>query len=233
MIELDGPGVTPKTVDAALLLRLSSAVVEAVVKVREAEGHPTIPIAGISVEDKCVSLVLGLPAGPQGLDDNVESIDQMLRGARPAPRGAVTAINSLRGTLRKVPRDQSARVLVGASTFHLQSPQSGEAEAVSWMSFRGELFKVGGHKPRAYLTSRFQEKVTLEVSKDQVLKLRHHVYDELDVRARVVFDGDFRIVSGRLESFVPVDASRDSFAELKRWFAVASPADTAPEEETS
>src|SRR5260221_3925629 len=57
MFELDGPGVTPESVDSLLLLRLADAWFKLVAKASEA-GNIGLSFRGLRIRDKCVAVAV-------------------------------------------------------------------------------------------------------------------------------------------------------------------------------
>jgi hypothetical protein len=217
-VELDGAGIHPPSVDSGLLIRLGAAVINAVDRLLEANGHGPVELTGLEIIDKCAALQFGVPHPKPELDAALEDLPLVVGGIKPAPKGAGESVDGLRSVLRSVPDGQRASIRFDERAVCLQVPAITAPAASASMGFRCRILSVGGQTPRLRVSCGFQEQVTLTLaSKEKAQELSRHLYDELDVRVMARFDENFRIKRARLLTWVPVDPKRDPMSELAKW----------------
>ena len=231
LVELDGPGVSPDTVDAVALLRLATAFARLVLKIGALEGRELPPLTGLAVIDKCAAL--RLPVDP-GVFEVVASCARrgaaFVRGEQAPPPGLGAAVKELRSALRAVPADNRARVSAGGWQAPLtpDRPDDGASKALATTTIRVRLVGVLSEpKPVARFKRPAQERVfQLDIAADDVPRLGEHIQREMSITAAIHYDRDLDIVGGQLRDFDPVDDAVDPLEALRTWYR-ASDSDLA------
>ena len=213
-ISLDGPGVTPKTVDALALLRLADSYFRLLVKVSEA-NHLGLELRGLRVKD-----------GSATIASNANSVDAARSAVRRTlrivvedespPRGAEDVAKDVRTNVRALPPEHLALVLIGGMkrTIRVRERllQEGPWERTE---LRAQPIRVGGDRPTVKLRSDSEvDSFVLDVEdKGHARLLGAALYLDMDVEIEICRDHEGRIERGRV-----LDVHRlDEQAEVESW----------------
>ena len=223
MFEMDGPGVTPKTVDTLQLLQLADACFRMAVKVAEA-SQMGITFQGLRVLDKCVA-VAATPSSPKVARFSAAKVRRLVDGSEDAPSGAENLLRDVRRGLRGLRPHVTAGFRIGEVPYTFRSPDIPIAES-PWerTELRVVPIRVGGRNLTAELASNseagtFIVETSLEVARVLGASLRN----ELDVVLDVCRDIDGAIQRGKIiEAFPlqdgdPQDVWKAWFAEAQEW----------------
>lgn len=217
VLELDGPGVFPETVDAALVLELAAAFF-ALVQGNAVEDAAPIALRGIEILDKCVAIAVPVDAIELVLP-YTEAARLQLIGEQEPPRGLTTIAERGRSALRRLPEDHTAKIITGTWTRALSLPKPRDVQPLdSILSIRAVPLRIGGINPLARFRSEFEpEPFTLSVTESLARKLGPYLYKEVDIEAKVGRSADGTIERGRLEEFEPVEGG-DPRPAWRAWF---------------
>lgn len=228
VLEIDGPGVSPETVDAPVVLDLAASFF-LLVRGNAAEATQAISLRGLEVIDKCMGIAVPVDA-PELVWPYVEEARRQLLGQQMAPRGLGSIVERGRAALRKLPHGQTARVLLGERHSNLALDDGSDQQPLdSILSVRAVVMRVGGRSPAVRFVSQFEdEPFTLQVSRKLARELGSMLYQEVDIEARVSRDADGKIERGKLERFDPVDGG-DPRPAWRDWFKAVN-GEVEPEE---
>lgn len=216
MIEIDGPGVSPATVDAPLALEIAATLLGFVQRAAS-DRDVSLAIRGLSIEDKCAAVVAHVDHGAVVREIAREALSYV-RGDLPAPRGSGEYISRMRAALKRLPVGQTAAVLMG--TWKQEIVASGAVvPPAPWsrLAHRAKLLRVGGQRPMARFESKYDGEFSLQVDVDAARQLGVHLYRSLDIEARVARDAEGDIVRGELIEWHLVGDGDPSTA-LRSWF---------------
>ena len=215
-IEIDGPGVSPATVDAPLALEIAAALLGFVQRAAS-DRDMSITIRGLSIEDKCAAVVAHVDQSAAVREIAREALSYV-RGDLSAPRGTGEYVSRLRGALKRLPDGQTAAVMMG--TWREEIVASGVVvPPTPWsrLAHRARLLRVGGQRPMARFESKYDGEFSLLVDVDAARQLGMHLYRSLDIEARVARDAEGDIVRGELIEWHLVGDGDPSTA-LRGWF---------------
>jgi hypothetical protein len=220
LVELDGPGVSPKNVDAVTLLRLAEAYFVLLTKLADAKGKG-LSLTGLAVLDKCVALE------SKSSDAYVarffgEMAVRIVSGKEVPPFGLEGVLNDVRTALRSLPATHVAKVRAGgARARRLRLPKDAELGSYAWetLALRSTVVRVGGRDPRAqFLSASEATSFTLSVTTEEARSLGAKLYLPLELEARVLRDEEGRISQGAVVRFTVLD-DRDPADAWREWFA--------------
>lgn len=204
VLEIAGPGVTPSTVDAALMLELSAALVALVAKNAE-EDDLDLSLSGLRIINKCAAVVVGVNQMVNAERCAVESLRQVA-GVTDGPKGSATLIARVRDAHRSLPPGHTAKVIVGPWARKIEPASAEPPPLDSILSVRATLMRVGGNDPVARFSSPIEAApFTLRVSKQQAKELGHLLYQSVDIEARVARDAEGGIARGKLDRYARMD----------------------------
>jgi hypothetical protein len=220
LLEIDGPGVTPATVDSVATLELAAAYFALLHRVAEEQGTD-LRFTGVSIEDKCVAVAVHVQADETAVRRAANDAGNYLRGELP-PYGLDTLTKRVAKMLRGFPAGHSAKVIVGGWRRRLELTTSTDGGAESVSELRVDVLRVGGLQPTARLASKSEpQEFTVSLPSRAVARdLAGHLYGEIDATVRLRRDEDGTIESGVLESFVAV-ADEDPVKAWRAWFKTA------------
>ncbi len=215
-IEIDGPGVSPATVDAPLALEIAAALLGFVQRTASDRDMP-LTIRGLSIEDKCVAVVAHVDQGPAVREITREALGYV-RGDAPAPRGTGEFVARVRAALKRLPPGQTAAVMMGRWKRRITVATETEPPAPwSRMAHRARLLRVGGQRPTARFESKYDGEFSLSVGVDAARLLGAYLYRHLDIEARVVRDADGDIERGELIAWDAI-GDEDPATAMRDWF---------------
>ena len=192
LLELDGPGVSPQSVDAPAFLRLASAFFR-LLKGNATASQRQLSLSSLEVIDKCVALSVGSD-NPEGARVcAVEALRQI--GGEDPPRGLQQLAEEARASVRELPEGQRAKVIIGPWSHAVPAPPPAPASPLdSLLSIRAVPLRAGGKRPAVRFMSQFEEDFTLFVTEDQARTLGSLLYNEVEIEAVISRDPAGRIV---------------------------------------
>ncbi|HXJ18930.1 MAG TPA: hypothetical protein VMT03_01755 [Polyangia bacterium] len=210
-------GTSPSTVDAQAALRLAAAYLDLVRSVADEEGA-SLQFTGIQLLNESVGFAFHASA-PDVAREAATRAARYVSGEDQPPRGAASATKSVKDALRHLPRQQSARVILGPWARELAiGTVTSDLPAESSLSVRARLIRAGGTKPAARFESASEERpFTLSLSIDLARKIGQFLYREMDIVAKVHRDTERLIEYGELLEFIPI-ADDDATAGWKDWY---------------
>jgi hypothetical protein len=215
LLELNGPNVSPATVDVPSFLDLAASFFQ-LVKANSDEMAADLRLTGIEIIDKCAAV----RARPDAVDVAKECAELALRqiGGDAAPRGAAQHVERARAAVRALPADHCAKVLIGPWRRSIVvRPDDAIAPLDEVLAIRAEPIRAGGKRPAVRFRSFLEEDFTLEVTAEQARALGAILYSEVEIEARISRDAEGYIDGGRLLSFEPIDEGDPRPAWLE-WF---------------
>ena len=215
-IEIDGPGVSPSSVDATTALELAASLLGLMQKLASDRGQ-ALSIRGLSIEDKCMAVVAHVDRAPFAKDLAREALGYI--HGDPAPRGAGVFADRARSVLQRLPENQSAAVILGRWKRPLRRDEAA-LERSPWarISQRARLVRLGGQSATARFDSRYEGEFSLSLSVDEAKRLARHLYSDLDIEARVVRDEEGVIERGVLVGWQQL-SDEDPSVAMREWFA--------------
>lgn len=219
LFKLDGPGVTPETVDTLLLLQLAEASFRLMSKVANA-SKTGLKLRGLKVKDKCVA-VAACANDESSMRRAVESTSQIVSGSEDPPRGAEVAVEHVRIHLRQLQPGYKAKFVAGKWSRNLNLPEVTEAER-PWerTELRVRPVRVGGSTTAHALLVSDSEPLpfAVETSHASARRLGAALYQEIDVELEVCRDIDGHIARGRVIEVYAI-AEEEPIGAWTAWFA--------------
>lgn len=218
-IEFDGPGVRPDSVDAHVALEVAAAFVDLIQHVAKTSGHD-LRLTGIEVRKKCAQLAVGTPAPQQAKAASLRAV-LLVSGRESIPPMLGQRVERLMRATRSAPDTMKITVAQGKWKRRLAAPVLREAEAApeEETTLRAKIMRAGGDNPSVRLSSESEaEQFTFHVSEPEAQKLGRHLYEEIDVTARIQRDVDGRIVGGAILDWQPIEGG-SSVAAWREWHA--------------
>jgi len=217
LVELDGPGVSPETVDTLALLRLAETYFRLVGKVAEASSM-SLSFRGLRVRDKCAA-VRATPNNPELAQLVSVRALRIISGEESAPRGTEILTSNIRSCLRSLPTGHVARARWGKRPHPLVAPPL-PTEEHPWetVELRAIPVRVGGAEPGARLRSASEgHEFTVTATTEQARRLGAVLYSEVDVELEVCRDFEGRIEAGRVVEVHAVSEDEPA-AAWRQWF---------------
>lgn len=218
-VELDGPGVSPKNVDAVALLRVAESYLWLVSRLGQLHNRP-VTLTGIEVIDKCAAV----QTWPTDMSRAVlfcQEATRVISGADEAPHGAEQAAKDAREVLRSLPKTMTARVLAGKFASALVPPTEEPLRDHGWeqTELRATLVRTGGKKPVAQFRSVDDGAFfTLDLpSEEKARELGQHLYKDVDVEALILRGVEGGIERGELLDLHVLTDSEPASA-WRTWF---------------
>ncbi|MDO9022930.1 MAG: hypothetical protein Q8S73_13235 [Deltaproteobacteria bacterium] len=214
-VELDGPEVSPASVDASVLLELSSSFLLLLRKLAEERGLE-LEFKGIEVLDKCAAVASHASQIAIAKEMALQAF-VYIRSEEAVPRGTGALVDRVRGVLRNLPPEQSAAVLVDDWKRPLSlgedvTPPSPWART----SMRVRVVRVGGSRPTVRCESRRDGGFSLTVSPSEARLIGSHLYKHVDIKARILRDDEGAIERGQLIEWQPV-TGEDPMTAWREW----------------
>jgi hypothetical protein len=215
--ELDGPDVSPETVDTVLLLRLAVQYFHLMTKASEAM-RLGVTLRGVKVLDKCVA-IQAITNDAKGAAFAAKTVGAWIAGDEEPSRGAETVTEALRYDLRKLPDGFHARARAASWKGELKIRRD-DITARPWeqLELRATPLRVGGEDP--VVKFRAQSEVAdfiLRATHTQARVLGGHLYEEIDIEAEVLRDPDGSISAGRVLAVFSLGDESASSA-WRTWF---------------
>lgn len=157
LVEIDGPGIEPKTVDTLLVLRLATACFQLTTKVADELKAPLI-LRGLDVHDACVA-VAAHPNSEGAASLAIQKAARIVAGEVSPPRGTTGELEEILKCLRSLPADASVAFSLRDREYPLVPPPLPKEEP-PWAitELRVSVIRVGGKDPTATLWSESESK---------------------------------------------------------------------------
>jgi hypothetical protein len=212
LLEVDGPDVSPETVDPVALLDLASAFFELVRL--NARGRE-FTLRDLYVIDKCAA-VATYPSSVELARELAEHASRQIAGDEPPTHGMVALVSRARNAMKELPR---ARVQVGGSWARSVSrpPDSLTRRLSELISMRARVERVGGQKRPVRFSSRSEGEFSLAATQQKTMGLGAYLYRDVEVDARIQRGPTGEITGGELLEFYPL-AEDDAEQAWREWY---------------
>ena len=231
-LKIDGPGVRLATINPQQALKVAVAYFDLLEEVVAEEIDEQFVLKGLRVEDNSVDF-FSETEQPDFANEALHRIHEIAAGSVRVPSGLRRTWRDYRRIVSDLPTSFSVFGLLGTKSFKIRPEvERAPSDAGEVLSVRAKLIRIGGKTPRVRFNSEGEqdslftidigrevngrEVTPVEAAKD----LRHHLYDELEIVARVLRNPDGRIVDGSLREFRIVDAGGNPLARLREWWRV-------------
>jgi hypothetical protein len=220
-LTVEGPGVTPETVDSLQLLQLAEGALRLAVKVAET-AKVSFTFRGLQVHRGSVA-VLVTPSDARAAKFGMARALRVVEGLEDAPEGAEILVGHLRQHLRHLPPSQSAKFVAGAWSGRLTVPAA-PASDQPWerIGLRVRPIRVGGagDVPRARLVSLSERApFIVDVAREDARKIGANLYGEIDVTLDVARDAEGLIEHGKLVEIHEL-SDVEPVGAWRAWFSV-------------
>lgn len=218
MVEIDGDGVSPETVDSLSLLRFAETSLRLITKLAES-ARLGLTFQGLQVLDKCAA-VAAMPSDGGSAKLAAVHMLRVVRGDEEPPKGTEGLVEEMRRQLRELPAHQRAGVRLGAWAQRLHAPALPVAER-PWETteLRVVPIRVGGQNPTAALSSESEpEPFVVHVKLDDARALGAALHRPIDVLLNVRRGADGRIDAGEVVEVIPL-GDADPAQAWRAWFA--------------
>ncbi|MEZ4295059.1 MAG: hypothetical protein R3B70_08770 [Polyangiaceae bacterium] len=217
LLEVDGPNVSPETVDASRLLELAAATF-ALLHANARGAGLAISLRGIEVHDKCVAIASNIERTGV-IRDIAKKVAAQIDGTEDAPPGLQTQVERARAARRALDGELRASLHVGTWKRELglehESPPTQPLDSI--LSIRAVPIRAGGVQPVVRFRSSLEDEFTLRVTREQARAIGGLLYQQVDLEARVARGPEGAIVDGKLEHFDRVEAG-DAEAAWRDWY---------------
>jgi hypothetical protein len=229
ILEIDGPGVSPETLDAAALLEFAAAFFQ-LVQVNASENGG-LTLTDVRIIDKCAA-VLARPDRLELAKDSAEEAVRQIAGFGDIPKGGTAYVERARASVRLMPKEQRAKVLVGAWHRDVVAQTDMPPEPLdAILSVRATPIRIGGSRPAVRFRSDLEADFTLSTTQEIARRIGAYLYREVDIEGVVHRAADGTIADGRLNSFEPVSTS-DPRPAWREWFRSVGGDELADEDRT-
>lgn len=213
-VELDGPDVSPATVDATALLELSAAYLR-LLQALAAHHQRELRFHGLSIVDKCAAAE-SRPSHADLARDMATNAAPYIAGAE-APRGINSYVVRVQNAVTSLPPGYQAAIR-GPGWMREISVNDTELFRGWWelTSFRVKIMRVGGASAGIQCKSSTDGTFTLQISADEAPVLGGLVYQHIDVDARVFRDADGVIERGTLLKWYRL-SNEDPMTAMREW----------------
>ena len=219
LVEIDGAGITPVTVDARRLLGLASAYIALLEKVADDEESDLV-FTGLGVVPKCAALSTKVRDPSEAW--RLVSVSNRYLSGDSIPPGAKGAVADVKAEIQRLGEGQTAGVRVGEKKTKLSLvPADVTLRPWATTSLWVRPIRVGGKRDRAVLESdsesgTFAVDLTLEKARELGRFLKMDVLADLLVSRNT----EGRIDGGQLIDFSPPDVDpKDAMAAWQKWFS--------------
>jgi hypothetical protein len=224
-IKISGKGITPKTVDSVLLLRLAEACMRLTEKVAEA-SRVGLSFRGLAVTKGSAAVAM-TPSDLRTARVVAGRAMRIVRGDEETPQGADGVVDDVRAQLRALPRGQSASFLVGKWAAPLTAPALDRADDAPWerTELRVRPVRVGGSGQTATATLTSGSELApfrADLSREHARQLGALLWEDVDVELEMCRSADGRIEHARVTD-VHVLGAGDPATTWRTWFAANAP----------
>jgi len=219
LFELDGPGVSPATVDSLVLLQFADACFRMAVKVAEV-NKIGLTFQGLRVVDKCVAIG-ATPSNGKAARLTAAKIKRLVQGVDDPPSGTESLLEEVRRCVRALKPQVTAAFRVGKVAYRIQAPNTPVAES-PWETteLRVIPIRAGGRDPTAELVSDSEVgSFILKTSEENARLLGAALYREIDVIVEICRSFDGLIERGKIVEVMPVDQESNPTETWRAWFA--------------
>ena len=215
LLELDGSGVSPSTVDAPSFLRLAAAFFR-LLKANADTSERPLSLNGVSIIDKCAA-VAARADDPEIAQFFAAAALRQIGGEEP-PHGLQQLAEEARASVRGIGIGQRAKVIIGPWAKDVPTPPpEPESPLDALLSIRAVPIRAGGKRPAVRFASPFEDDFTLAVTEEQARELGGMLYREVEIEALVSRDSQGRVERGELRSYSLV-TDGDPRPAWKEWF---------------
>lgn len=222
--EVDAPGFDPETAPTPLLLEAASAFFAALARTAELEDGKLV-VTGLSVRDKCVQIVSRVDR-PDLARVVTAKVLGYTSGRESSPRGLGDSIERFRTALRALGPGAISKVYVGRWGQDIDVPEEGKLDvsSIEETTIRARVLRVGGKtKPKIMLESPSESSpFTLDATEAVARDIAHHLFEDVDIEARVSRANDGKIKAGSVISFLSMDSTVDPVSAWQAWFRAAT-----------
>lgn len=216
LVEIDGPGVSPDTIDPLLLLDLAAAVVSLIRGNADAMSM-SLGMKGLRIVRKCAAVELDVEKFDAAQVCAQRALRQ-IEGHEEAPRGYADWVKRARTALERLPEGYSAQVTAGNWGKSIVVPSPPVEPLDELIAIRAEPILAGGDKTRTVqFRSSIEGKFTLRTTESIVLELGGALYRDVDIEARVSRNEDGEITGGDLVKYWKLDQG-DAEALWQNWY---------------
>jgi hypothetical protein len=219
-IALDGPGMTPETVDAPAMLRIARDYFELIQRTAEEQGRK-IRLEGLYVRSGSVAIETR-STDPEAAQAATTRTRAWLAGEEAPPHGFNQPVKALLDSIVSLPEGVAVRaggqdweeILVVCDA---PPPASDFTEQTT---LRGYVREVGGDSPHVVVDIAIEQRRGLRLliaSKTMARDIARELYREAELELRLVRSGDGRILSGQLLAFKRVEDA-NSRRRWSEWF---------------
>lgn len=221
-VEIDGPNVSPSTVDAVQLLELGSCFFKVVAANAAEQGAP-LRLTNVSIRNKCAAVCASaddMPIARAAVDATIEQISGLTDDV---PRGTADDIRSIQGIVARMPVKHSVIARVNGWHATMRAPRQAEESFYGdWATLRATPVRIGGSRPTARFVSVVEpEPFTLQITKEQAREIGPSMYKLIEVNASLKRSSDGLIVGGVLQSFTTLQEG-DPRPAWRAWFKEVS-----------
>jgi hypothetical protein len=214
MVEVDGEGVGPKTVDAEVFLEIAASFF-ALIRANAMEDGVSLDFTGVEILDKCVA-VATTTKDPLLTKNFVTRSLLQIAGGESLHRNRVGRV---RKALHQLQKGLKARVLVGGDWKRTIVHESRIAHVPSeeLIIIRAVPMRVGGKNPTVRFSSDFEDEFSISCDKELSQGIGTILYKEAEIEALIKRNAKGAIKSGKLLSFIPI-SDDDPTLVWRDWF---------------
>jgi hypothetical protein len=217
LVEFDGPGVNPDSLDTRRALEVAASYVDLVQAIALKENK-AFTLQGLQVRNKCGALA-ARPSDAGLAQRSAQKANQYVSAGIEAPDGLQGKVKRVRRAVSDLPVNHVAKVIVGpwANLLKVETVEPPAFSNDATISLRAVPLSVGGKtKTKATLRSGSEEReFVLVITVDQAKQLGKFLYEPLDIVAKVRRADDGSIKEGHLLEIHPLEGSR---AAWKDWY---------------
>ena len=224
-VEIDGPQVSPGTVDALMLLRLAQAYYDLLVAEAQEIGM-AISLRGLDIKDKCAATVTTAEPG-DAAQRAAHLSNRHIAGIDATPTGLRDKVRRARAAVLAIPLDFSAKIIIGPWNETLAALNDERFRTSGLTKIRARVLRIGGKEPKARFFSFSEQRgeradsgdFSLNTDAETARKLGASLYEEVEIRAHMVRDRDGTIDSegSKLIDFRTLEL-RDAAQAWREWF---------------
>ncbi len=225
LFELDGAGVSPKTVDSLLLLNLATSFFRLVVKLAENE-RTGLTLRGLRVVDKCVAVAVDPSDGRSAQVYSVRA-KRIVSGIETAPTGCVDIARDIQYGIRSLAKGTKATIRCDGKPQPLVAPAI-EAPQSPWetLELRAVPLRVGGKNLTVELFSESElDTFIVKAGQQKPIALKNaralgaSLQKEVDVALIALRGADGKISDGYITDVFEVQDG-DPLEIWQKWFSV-------------
>lgn len=215
LIEIDGPGVSPDTVDASAALELAASYIELLLRAAKSAERELL-LQGVKIIDKCAAIQV-LTSDQHLARTMAQDVAPYLSGTEEPVYGMQTLVERAQKAAASLPPGQTARVIVGPWSQVILRPEAPSKMPQETLSLRATPIRVGGSRPAVRFESAYERApFSLKTDEETAREIGARLYREADIVAVIHRDQEGHIEEGRLEEFLPLEDD-DPRVAWKAW----------------